>query len=392
MRGPRPPLSGWDFVPRHCERLPLSAATSDPGFSLHLHVHSSYSLLEGALFDRAAGRARQGRIASPRLAPDRHRQHVSGRLRIPPTRNGRPPGIQPIVGLRARGSISATRTTGARPGRARQCGRRATCRAIVLLAAREEGYRNLNAAQLAPPFLGHAGNEPPARQARLGSRGACEGLNRAHRRAGAARSTRAIVAGPAAASPPRAGRGRSCGCSATGFMSSCSATAPPRKRGAEAALIEFAYARGPSAGRRQRAGCSRPADDYEAHGTRLICIAEGPACWRSPNRRHLTPEHRFQDPAPRMMKLFRRSAPRRSPPRSRSRGAAPSAPHHPRKPILPQFTTGRRQDRRGRPSCARRAEEGARAGASRRTALPMVHTEETIRERLALSSSMSSPG
>src|SRR3981189_2608601 len=47
MRRPRPHCRGG-FVTHPCERPPVSAATSDPGF-VHLHVHSSYSLLEGGL-------------------------------------------------------------------------------------------------------------------------------------------------------------------------------------------------------------------------------------------------------------------------------------------------------------------------------------------------------
>ena len=81
---------------------------------VHLHVHSSYSLLEGALHHRAAGRARQGRPAAGAGA-HRHRQHVRRARILREARRRRHPAHRR---LRARRSISATPSTALRNGNA----------------------------------------------------------------------------------------------------------------------------------------------------------------------------------------------------------------------------------------------------------------------------------
>src|SRR5689334_3853464 len=109
------------------ERVP------DPGF-VHLHVHSSYSLLEGALpIARLAALAKADRQPALALTDT---DNMFGALEFSEKMAGA--GIQPIVGCalavdfadqeagpRAAGGLPAARPR------------------IVLLAAREGGYRSL---------------------------------------------------------------------------------------------------------------------------------------------------------------------------------------------------------------------------------------------------------
>ena len=154
----------------------------------------------------------------------------------------------------------------------------------MLLAAREAGYRSLMRLS-SRAFLDTPPNEPPhLKLAWL--EGETDGPDRAHRRPGRAARSRRSPPGRAD-SPRRALRGAGSGCSATGSMSSCSATARRAERATEPALIELAYAQGHAAGRHQRAVISRPREDYEAHDA-LICIAEGRVIAET-DRRQLTP-------------------------------------------------------------------------------------------------------
>jgi DNA polymerase-3 subunit alpha len=147
------------------------------------------------------------------------------------------------------------------------------------------------------------------------------------------------------------------------------------ERGAEAALIEFAYARGlPLVAANEPLFAT--ADDYEAHDA-LICIAEG-RLLAEPNRRHLTPEHRFKTRAE-MMKLFADLPEALAATVEIARRCAfrPTI----QKPILPQFTTGE-----GKIDEAAELRKRAEAGLARRIAshgVAHVHTEEDYRERLA---------
>ena len=251
---------------------------ADPGF-VHLHVHSSYSLLEGAMTDRAARRARQGRPPAGAGA-DRHRQHVrrarilrqDGGLRHPADRR-----------LCARGRFR-------RPGGAARGGPASapTLPRLVLLAAHEDGYRNLMRLN-SRAFLDTPPNEPPhvklawleamtdglialtggpggpldrgdrGRARRRSPAARCEALARAVRRPALCR---AAAPRPPAERADRAGADRARLCAAA-FRSS-----PPTSRS------------------------SRPREDYEAHDA-LICIAEGRIVAEA-DRRQLTPEHCFK--------------------------------------------------------------------------------------------------
>src|SRR3979411_508134 len=132
MRRPRPHCRGG-IRPHHFERPPVSAATSDPGF-VHLHVHSSYSLLEGALsIARLAELAKADRQPALALTDT---DNMFGALEFSDKMAGA--GIQPIVGCALALAFADLETnpragTGPMPERPR----------IVFLAARESGYRSL---------------------------------------------------------------------------------------------------------------------------------------------------------------------------------------------------------------------------------------------------------
>src|SRR5947199_4004079 len=104
---------------------------AEPGF-VHLHVHSSYSLLEGALtIARLAELAKSDRQPALALTDT---DNMFGALEFSEKMAGA--GIQPIVGCALAvdfGDQEAPRAGGPAPEHPR----------IVLLAARENGYRSL---------------------------------------------------------------------------------------------------------------------------------------------------------------------------------------------------------------------------------------------------------
>src|SRR5437899_7748778 len=104
---------------------------ADPGF-VHLHVHSSYSLLQGALpIARLAELAKADRQPALALTDT---DNMFGALEFSEKLAGA--GIQPIVGCALAvdfGDQEAPRAGGPVPERGR----------VVLLAARECGYRSL---------------------------------------------------------------------------------------------------------------------------------------------------------------------------------------------------------------------------------------------------------
>jgi DNA polymerase-3 subunit alpha len=353
-------LSGQDSS--RFERLPLSAATSDPGF-VHLHVHSSYSLLEGALsIARLAELAKADRQPALALTDT---DNMFGALEFSDKMAAS--GIQPIVGC-ALAVDFGDQDHGARPAGLANAAR--DLPHIVLLAAREEGYRNLMRLN-ARAFLGHAGNEPPhVKLAWL--EGACEGLIALTGGPGGPLD-RAIVAGQP---PLAAARGEALmRLFGDALYVELQRHGTAEERGAEAALMEFAYAHGlPLVAANEPLFAT--ADDYEAHDA-LICIAEG-RLLAEPNRRHLTPEHRFKTRAE-MMKLFADLPEALAATVDIARRCAfrPTI----QKPILPQFTTGE-----GKIDEAAELRLRAEEGLARRIASHGVaqgHTEEDYRERLA---------
>ena len=168
------------------------------------------------------------------------------------------------------------------------------CPRIVLLAARENGYRSLMRLN-SRAFLETPPNEKP-RLKLAWLEGETDGLI-------------ALTGGPGGPLDAAidAGQGSLAGtrwrawrvCSATASMSSCSATVA-NERATEPALVELAYARGiPLVATNEPLFATR--EDYEAHDA-LICIAEGRLVVET-DRRQLTAEHRFKTRAE-MMALF----------------------------------------------------------------------------------------
>ena len=335
---------------------------ADPAF-VHLHVHSSYSLLEGALaIARLATLAKADRQPALALTDT---DNMFGALEFSDKMAGY--GIQPIIGA-ALAVDFGDQDHGLRPAGAVHVTR--DLPRIVLLAAREEGYRNLMRLN-SRAFLGHPANEPPhVKLAWLD--GACDGLIALTGGPGGPLD-RAIAAGqPQLAAARGEALMRLFG---DRLYIELQRHGLAQERAAERALIELAYARGVplvAANEPQFA----TADDYEAHDA-LICIADGRLI-SEPERRHLTPEHRFKTRAE-MMALFADLPEALASSVEIAERCAYRVPA--RKPILPQFTSGA-----GKIDEAEELKKQAEEGLTRRLAFHGVaqgRTEEEYRERLA---------
>jgi len=352
----------------------MPAAT--PGF-VHLHVHSSYSLLEGALpIARLAELAKKDRQPALALTDT---DNMFGALEF--SEKMAAVGIQPIVGcaLGIDFGDHDQRAAAIGDGWPR----------IVLLAAREDGYRSL---------------------LRLCSRAYLdtEQTERPHLKldwlAGETSGLIALSGGINGPLDAAIGAGQS-----ALVVSRCEHLqrlfsdrlyielqrhGMPAERVTEPALIELAYTRGISlvatnepffAGR----------EDYEAHDA-LLCIAEGKLI-ADGERRQLTTEHRFKSRAE-MTTLFA-DLPEAL---AASVEIAERCAFRPRTlaPILPRFSTGpkdgetgRLQDKRAREASAANevdeAEElrrAAFAGLEQRLArhpLAPGHSAEDYRDRLS---------
>jgi DNA polymerase-3 subunit alpha len=256
-----------------------------PGF-VHLHVHSSYSLLEGALtIARLAELAKADRQPALALTDT---DNMFGALEFSDKMAAA--GIQPIIGcalaLDFLDQDSGPRAgTGPMPQRPR----------IVLLAARESGYRSLMRLN-SRAFLETEPNEQPhLKLAWL--EGESEGLI-------------ALSGGPVGPLNAAVLGGQdqlaNARCEALlrlfgdRFYIELQRHGTTAERGAEPALVEVAYARGiPLVASNEPLFARR--EDYEAHDA-LICIAEGRLMVET-DRRQLTPEHRFKTRAE-MAELF----------------------------------------------------------------------------------------
>jgi DNA polymerase III subunit alpha len=261
--------------------MPVLAAAS-PGF-VHLHVHSSYSLLEGALtIARLAELAKKDRQPALALTDT---DNMFGALEFSEKMAGG--GIQPIVGCTLGIDFGdQDNRTGA--------GARDWPR-VVLLAARERGYRSLMRL-CSRAYLETAPTEKPHLK--------LDWL------AGETEALIALTGGPG---------GPLDGAISTGQTALAQARCQglqdlfgdrlyielqrhgmPHERAAEAGLIELAYARGmPLVATNEPFFAAR--EDYEAHDA-LLCIAEGKLI-ADGDRRQLTPEHRFKTRAE-MLALF----------------------------------------------------------------------------------------
>jgi DNA polymerase-3 subunit alpha len=256
-----------------------------PGF-VHLHVHSSYSLLEGALtIARLAELAKADRQPALALTDT---DNMFGALEFSDKMAAA--GIQPIVGCALAVDFcdldaGARAGGGVRPERPR----------IVLLAARENGYRSLMRLN-SRAFLETAPHEQPhLKLAWL--EGETDGLI-------------VLSGGPGGPLDAAIGAGQGdlaaarCATLARLFNDrlyiELQRHAVASERAVEPALIALAYERGiPLVATNEPFFAGR--DDYEAHDA-LICIAEGRLLAET-DRRQLTSEHRFKTRAE-MSELF----------------------------------------------------------------------------------------
>ena len=247
----------------------------DIGF-VHLHVHSSYSLLEGALtIARLAELAKADRQPALALTDT---DNMFGALEF--SEKMAASGIQPIIGCCLAIEFGDQERDQRNTHHVRSLPR------IVLLAAREEGYRSLlrlnsraylDTPQNGPPHLNFTWLE-----------GETEGVI-------------ALTGGPLGCLdlPIGAGQfelaGARCGKLMRLFGDrlyvELQRHGTPEERACAAPLIELAYAKG-----LPLVATNEPffgeAEDYEAHDA-LICIAEARLVAET-ERRQLTPEHRFK--------------------------------------------------------------------------------------------------
>jgi DNA polymerase-3 subunit alpha len=255
-----------------------SPAAAGPGF-VHLHVHSAYSLLEGALtIAKLAELAKADRQPALALTDT---DNMFGALEF--SEKMASSGIQPIVGCALALDFGDETRDPRHAGRARALPR------IVLLAAREEGYRSLMRLN-SRAFLETPTHERP--HVKLDwLEGATAGLI-------------ALTGGPGGPLDAAIAAGQS-------ELAAARCVALQRlfgdrlylelqrhgsaaERAAEPQLLELAYAHGiPLVAANEPYFARR--EDYEAHDA-LICIAEGRLLAET-DRRQLTAEHCFKSRA-----------------------------------------------------------------------------------------------
>src|SRR5689334_17024399 len=306
---------------------------------VHLHVHSSYSLLEGALtIARLAELAKADRQPALALTDT---DNMFGALEFSEKLAGS--GIQPIIGCALAidfgDSDHGPRNVNATPERSR----------IVLLAQRQEGYRSLMRLN-SRAFLDTPANEPPRLK--------LEWLE------GETADIIALTGGPGGPLDMAIAAGQSH--FASGRLDALiklfgnrlyvelqrHGTAAERRT--EPVLIDLAYGKGvPLVATNEPYFAT--VQDYEAHDA-LICIAEGRLVAES-DRRQLTSEHRFKTRAE-MANLFA-DLPEAL---ASTVEIAQRCSYRPttRKPILPRFTVGGGSDAAGDEAAElrRQAEEG----------------------------------
>jgi DNA polymerase-3 subunit alpha len=341
----------------------MPAAT--PGF-VHLHVHSSYSLLEGALtIARLAELAKKDKQPALALTDT---DNMFGALEFSEKMAGS--GIQPIIGCALGIDFGDQDNRGgfAGQGLAGQGFFR-----IVLLAAREQGYRSLMRL-CSRAYLGTEQSEPPHIK-----------LSWLAEEAG---GLLALSGGPNGPLDTAIGAGQGALAAARSeqlqklfgdrLYIELQRHGMAAERVAEPALIELAYARGlPLVATNEPFFAAR--EDYEAHDA-LLCIAEGRLI-ADGDRRQLTAEHRFKTRAE-MAALFA-DLPEAL---AATVEVAERCAFRPRTlaPILPRFSTGEGKE----PETVNEAEElrrAARAGLEQRLKrhpLAPGHTAEDYHDRL----------
>ncbi len=249
---------------------------AEPGF-VHLHVHSSYSLLEGALtIARLAQLAKDDHQPALALTDT---DNMFGALEFSEKIAGA--GLQPIVGC-ALAVDFADLETGPR-GVNVSLSRHPR---IVLLAARESGYRSLLRLN-SRAFLETAPNEQPhLKLAWLEDE--ADGIIALTGGPGGPLDA-AVLAGQCSLASARCAL--LAGIFGDRLYIELQRHATNAERAVEPALIELAYAHGiPLVASNEPLFAGR--EDYEAHDA-LICIAEGRLVAEG-DRRQFTPEHWFK--------------------------------------------------------------------------------------------------
>ncbi len=349
----------------HAERVPIemtASAVAEPGF-VHLHVHSSYSLLEGALtIARLAELAKKDRQPALALTDT---DNMFGALEFSEKLAGA--GIQPIVGCAVGVDFGEDDNRGGRIGEGFP--------RLVLLAAREEGYRRLM--QLASrAYLDTAQSERPhIKLAWLKEE--TNGLIALSGGPGGPLDA-AIAAGQSALALARCEALQ--GLFGDRLYIELQRHGTATERLSQPGLIELAYARGlPLVATNEPFFATR--EDFEAHDA-LLCIAEGKLV-ADGDRRQLTAEHCFKSRAE-MVTLFA-DLPEAL---AATVEIAERCAFRPRtrRPILPRYSTGRKEGAAGARDEAEELRRAAQAGLERRLArLPIAsgHKAEDYRERLA---------
>jgi DNA polymerase-3 subunit alpha len=255
---------------------------SELGF-VHLHVHSSYSLLEGALpIARLAELAKKDRQPALALTDT---DNMFGALEFSEKLAGY--GVQPIVGCALAIDFGDQEV---RSGAIADAWPR-----IVLLAAREGGYRSLMRL-CSRAYLETASQERPRIRLDwlIGESEGLIGLTGGQH----GPLDIAIAGGQNALAQSRCEQLQSL--FGDRLYIELQRHGMPTERSVEPALIELAYARGiPLVATNEPFFATR--EDYEAHDA-LLCIAEGRLI-ADGERRQLTPEHRFKSRAE-MAELF----------------------------------------------------------------------------------------
>jgi DNA polymerase III subunit alpha len=244
-----------------------------PGF-VHLHVHSSYSLLESALtIARLAELAKSDRQPALALTDT---DNMFGALEFSEKMAGA--GIQPIIGCSLAVDFGDQE--------ARVGAQAPACPRLVLLAAHENGYRSLMRLN-SRAFLETAPSEKPhIRLAWL--EGETDGLIALTGGAGGPLNAAIEVGQGSLAAARLAELARLFGDRLYVELQRHGAAS---EGVTEDALIELAYANGvPLVATNAPLFATR--EDFEAHDA-LICIAEGRFVVES-DRRQFTPEHRFK--------------------------------------------------------------------------------------------------